>query len=583
MKPVVLDRGLLVDAMMASMSVPGVLPPYKLGNQLLVDGGVTDNMPVDVAREMGADHIIAVDISTDYKTEQDFTNVWAVADQLSNYLVRQSTQRAAETLTAKDIYLKPDIGDMDTADFDLMEHAYQKGYQAVMAQRSQFAKFALSPAEYRQYQLQKQQHLKAFQHPEQWVFDRVELDNHSHYSDDVLKQLLDISPGQKMTREEIEARIDTLYAQDRFERIQYRIEKRKKQQVLVVSVQEKSWGPNYVNFHFGLEDDFHTQSQYSLGVSVNFTDLDSKGSELRLDMETGSDRKVYAQLYSPLTDDQKLFSTASLSYTKYERNIPQKGFKDTSLSATKDYVPVYYQEFSGELALGYQYRLWDEFTLGIRASDGKAGLSTIESAGTADYDRLGFFGRYRLDSLDSYSLPNSGYFLNLDYLLSHDRVASEAGGLTDSYDETVYEYSLRAIGATSFGRHTLVANAEYSAVKSKQSIAPIVPRAIGGLLHLSGIPRNSLIGENEAFTSLVYRYRWFDNDFGLFTSPVYLGASIEYGGVWSDKSIHLNNAPLYVAGSVFAGIDSPVGPVMLGYGRTEQDYDSYYLSVGYVF
>ncbi len=81
---VVIGNGYLVDAMMASMSVPGALPPYKLNGHMLVDGGVVNNMPVDVARAMGADVVIAVDISTDYKTEDDFTGLFTVADQLSN-------------------------------------------------------------------------------------------------------------------------------------------------------------------------------------------------------------------------------------------------------------------------------------------------------------------------------------------------------------------------------------------------------------------------------------------------------------------------------------------------------------------
>lgn len=77
LEEVVLDNGYLVDAMMASMSVPGALPPYELNGHMLVDGGVVNNMPVDVARAMGADVVIAVDISTDYKSEEDFTGLFA--------------------------------------------------------------------------------------------------------------------------------------------------------------------------------------------------------------------------------------------------------------------------------------------------------------------------------------------------------------------------------------------------------------------------------------------------------------------------------------------------------------------------
>ncbi|MFA0697896.1 serine protease, partial [Vibrio sp. 10N.222.49.C9] len=106
---------------------------------------------------------------------------------------------------------------------------------------------------------------------------------------------------------------------------------------------------------------------------------------------------------------------------------------------------------------------------------------------------------------------------------------------------------------------------------------PIDPYDLGGFQNLSGIPRNSLIGQNKAFTKLVYRYRWFENDFGMFQSPVYLGGSVEYGGVWSGPDKDIGDAPMFVAGSLFAGIDSPVGPIILGYGHTEDGMGAVYL------
>lgn len=113
LQEVVLDKGFLVDAMMASMSVPGALPPYEIDGLWLVDGGVTNNMPVEVARAMGADIIIAVDISTDYKSQEDFTNLFTVADQLSNYLVRRSTERQSDHLTSRDLLLRPPVENGD--------------------------------------------------------------------------------------------------------------------------------------------------------------------------------------------------------------------------------------------------------------------------------------------------------------------------------------------------------------------------------------------------------------------------------------------------------------------------------------
>ncbi|MGY3570723.1 patatin-like phospholipase family protein [Vibrio paucivorans] len=585
LKPVVLGKGHLVDAMMASMSVPGALPPYEIDGQLLVDGGVTNNMPVDVARELGADIIIAVDISSDYKDEEEFTTYLTVANQLSNYLVRRSTQQQAETLTDKDVYLHPDVGGMQTTEFAKMPDAYKEGVEIAMEQQERLAQLSVSSKEYQRYVEAKQQARKKLTYGDEVVVDQVVINNNTHYSDELLAQRLNLQAGKRHTTEEIEKSVQSLYALDRFELITYEYAQDEEgNNQLVVDVNEKSWGPNYVNFRFFLEDDFSTDSQYSIGISTNFTDLNDNGAELRTNLDMGTDKLIEAQLYSPLLSSQKAFTTLGIKYSNDKRNAPIGGFEDTSLEATKDYLPVTYTEWGAEFALGYQNALWNELKLGVRYVDGEAELSSLPSYLDMEYKRIGGFTSFRIDTLNDFSLPTRGIYLNLEYMVSHDTVDGSTAGISaEESEDTVHEISARFIGAKSIKRHTLVANLDYGVVQSKNSSVPINPKEIGGFLNLSGIPRNSLIGQNKVFSSLMYRYRWFDNDFGIFTSPFYVGTSIEYGGVWSDPDIDLNEAPLYLAGSVFAGVDSPVGPIMLGYGRTEDNFSSVYLIIGTTF
>ncbi|WP_252030839.1 patatin-like phospholipase family protein [Vibrio sp. SCSIO 43135] len=585
LKPVVLGKGHLVDAMMASMSVPGALPPYEIDGQLLVDGGVTNNMPVDVARELGADIIIAVDISSDYKDEEEFTTYLTVANQLSNYLVRRSTQQQAETLTDKDVYLHPDVGGMQTTEFAKMPDAYKEGVEIAMEQQERLVQLSVSSKEYQRYVEAKQQARKKLTYGDEVVVDQVVINNNTHYSDELLAQRLNLQAGKRHTTEEIEKSVQSLYALDRFELITYEYAQDEEgNNQLVVDVNEKSWGPNYVNFRFFLEDDFSTDSQYSIGISTNFTDLNDNGAELRTNLDMGTDKLIEAQLYSPLLSSQKAFTTLGIKYSNDKRNAPIGGFEDTSLEATKDYLPVTYTEWGAEFALGYQNALWNELKLGVRYVDGEAELSSLPSYLDMEYKRIGGFTSFRIDTLNDFSLPTRGIYLNLEYMVSHDTVDGSTAGISaEESEDTVHEISARFIGAKSIKRHTLVANLDYGVVQSKNSSVPINPKEIGGFLNLSGIPRNSLIGQNKVFSSLMYRYRWFDNDFGIFTSPFYVGTSIEYGGVWSDPDIDLNEAPLYLAGSVFAGVDSPVGPIMLGYGRTEDNFSSVYLIIGTTF
>ncbi len=583
MQPVVLDKGYLVDAMMASMSVPGALPPYDIDGRWLVDGGVTNNMPVDIAKQMGADVVIAVDISSDYKQQDSFSSFLSAANQLSNYLVRRTTERQVSHLSEQDILLRPNVGLMETTDFYKMPDAFIEGYQTALEHQQQLQVLALSSAQYQDYIDGKAERRRHLQYGDMLTVDDIAIRNHSHYSDLLLKNRLNLAQNTTLSTEEIEASVDRLYALDRFKLVRYQYEQVDQENHLLIDVYEKGWGPNYLNFRFFLEDDFSTTSQYSLGASLNFTDLGSHGAELALNMDLGTDKQLEAELYSPLFSSQKTFASFTARYRDDNRQVPFDDlFENTGLSATRNYVPITYRTLTGEAALGYQQTLWRQLRVGARYVDGQVQPSTVPDYGNGTFTRQGVFINYRIDSLDNFSLPREGNYIDLEYFISHDDVNDPVDQSNNSSD-TVYDISAKLMSAKSIGRHTVVANLDYGEVRSKNSITPVEPKTIGGFLNLSGIPRKSLLGQNKIFTSLVYRYRWFDNDFGLFNAPFYLGASIEYGGVWSDPDLKIDTAPKYVAGSIFAGIDSPIGPVMFGYGRTEQNYDSFYLIIGTTF
>lgn len=215
----------------------------------------------------------------------------------------------------------------------------------------------------------------------------------------------------------------------------------------------------------------------------------------------------------------------------------------------------------------------------MRYTDGNTYVTGLPIAGDLDYTRQGAYARYRFDTLDDVNFPSKGFYADMQYLISQDET-NDSGSTTK---DTVSEITTKFVAAQHYKKHSLVGQIEYETVDSRNSFLPIAPRELGGFLNLSGIPKDSLAGSNKAFSSLVYRYKWFDNDFGLFQSPVYLGASLEYGGVWSDTSQKLDTDSLYMAGSLFTGIDSPIGPIILAYGQTEQSYRSIYLIVGSAF
>ena len=134
---VVLSAGSLADALRASMSVPGAFSPVQLAGLHLVDGGMANNLPVSVVRDMGADIVIAVDISTPLLTQQQLTSVVKVAEQLTGFLTRRNTEEQIASLGPDDILLIPDLEGMSAANFENADEIAKKGLEAAMARREE--------------------------------------------------------------------------------------------------------------------------------------------------------------------------------------------------------------------------------------------------------------------------------------------------------------------------------------------------------------------------------------------------------------------------------------------------------------
>ena len=579
LEPVILDHGNLAEAMMASMSVPGALPPVEYEDRLLVDGGSVNNMPVDIAKEMGADIVIAVDIGSDYLGAEDISSYLSVMGQLTNYIVKNSTLQQEKLLDEKDILLSPHVGKMETAEFNRMPFAYGKGYDIAYEKHKALDKLVVSEEDYQVYANNKKKKTEQLVRGNSLPINKLQLENDSLYTERMLLDRLNIKEGQTYTADELEAHIRDLYVIDRFERVDYYYkESGEGTHDLVVEVKEKSWGPNYLDFRFSLEDDFENESKYSLGMSINFTDIGLTGlrdnrSELRTNFELGTDKLMSAELYTPFLVNQLLFTSLKSTYSVEKKKFSLSGNK---LGSIDNDFPLEYNELVFEGAFGLQGHLWSDFRLGGRYTKGDVAFTSISDI-DASYTREGLFVQYRLDTLDNYTFPTKGFYVRSEYLYSNDNVDDSAVDLETTKDSVV-EITLNTRAAWTYSRHTFVGNFEYGVVENKENNLQLEPKSLGGFLRLSGTPKDSLTGQNLMFASLVYRYRLMDNDFGLFQSPIYLGASLENGGLWNDE--HFEDAPIYTAGSIFAGIDSPLGPIIFAYGRTEQSHESVYLSIG---
>src|ERR1700727_1380940 len=114
---VLMDKGDLAIAMRASMSAPGVFVPVELNGQLLVDGGLAENLPINVARAMHADILIVSDVSYPLQPRAALDSALSISNQMLAILVRKDADQQRTSLGPKDALINPNRGLTPPRDF----------------------------------------------------------------------------------------------------------------------------------------------------------------------------------------------------------------------------------------------------------------------------------------------------------------------------------------------------------------------------------------------------------------------------------------------------------------------------------
>jgi NTE family protein len=575
--PYVLDHGSLAKAMQASMSIPGALKPVEWEGHILADGGSVNNMPVDVAKAMGADIVIAIDIGAKLRTREELKSGLAMIDQLTTYMTQVGTDKQKALLGPKDILLVPEFGGMGIADFALMPEGIENGEAVARRAASQLDGLSLSKADYADYRNQKLSRRAERSGQPAYFIDKVELVNKSRLSDETMIATLKVRPDKVQTNESLEAGIRRLYALESFDRITYQVEERNGENVLVVDASEKNWGPGYLNFQLGFSDDFQSDSNYNVGMSYTLTNVNDLGAEWLTEASLGTAKHVKTDFYTPLESSQTFYGEASLGYDKTQRRLfvspDEAGFLPV------DFVESEYNFFSADASLGWNRQPWSRVSIGLNGKIGKIDLQNFKDA-TVDATAWGPYVRFEHDTLDSRYFPYEG--VQWDVRAGYTRVSTDDNtGLDGDNHSSGVSYHLSLIKPWSWDRHSINLLLEGGGLDTDEVI-PLDIQDLGGLFRLSGYQRYELSGRYSLFGGLRYIYRVADNDFGALRAPLYLGGSIERGGVWNKgEDISLESSIL--AGSVYVGIESFLGPIFLGYGMAEGGNDVIYLQLGSTF
>ncbi|UTF61721.1 patatin-like phospholipase family protein [Gilvimarinus sp. DA14] len=560
---VVLASGDLSTALQASMSIPGIVRPIEYQGHLLVDGGIANNLPVSVAREMGAEVIIAVDIGAAAMSRDELTSGVSILRQLTNFLTHNNVNQQKETLSERDVYIHIQLDDIGMLDFDRVVEAADTGYtqaQAALQNNSVIASLAgKSSGARKESFLASDQALR---------LDRVRLINHSRLGDDYILDRMDLRAGNAYTSDDIHRAMQRLYGQGTIARVRTTISHDGDVNTLNTVVDEKEWGPGYLDFKIAFEDNLESQSRYQIGANYRRTNLSPYGAEWYSTVEFGTEKILSSELYWPLgTSDFFLKAGA-----RYDRDI--YSYRENDIG----FGEIIETEAGVLTAVGYNVSDKLDIIAGPFYAEGELKLPDLLSQASGvvkiDYRQKGAQLNLDFDNLNHPNFPSRGW----KYQLTLRRSEFSFTGQQD--DATQLESVL--IGAASMARHSLRAELELNSTFNDDPLAVTGSYSLGGFLKLSGNNPDFISGQHTRFMSLVYTYRLADGNYRILNIPLYLGGSLEAGNVWSKRE-NIDYAELIHSGSLFLGWDSPLGPAYLAWGKSDTGNQSAYVFMGVTF
>lgn len=561
-KAVVLSQGSISQAMRASAAVPGVVEPVKINGQLLVDGGITNNMPVDVVKAMGADIVIAVDIGSPLLEKKEINNTVDVINQLSTILTNTTTLVQRSNITEQDILLRPAINKLSTTDFSIMPNALALGEEVALAAEKQLARLSVSTKVYQNYQQSKQLKSRAWFDQFNKPVVSIIYQNESTVSQVIIEKKFAIKKGDIVTKEALKAAINNVYALDEFESVDAEFIDLPQGRQLTLITKAKSWGPDYLHFGFSLQSDFSYKSVIALDIAYIQHDLTGIGSEWRNEAKLGWESSLGSEIYQPLDQNQRFFTRARIEYSQ------------DKWEATKDRTELINEYFKSNIGLGFNYTDNGAVELGFTGEIGRLDFKD-DSLESLDYQSAGGFFALNYDNLNSINFPTQGNKFSFSVFLRDDHYAN-LDSINDNDNSVEMKFDWR--GALSVRNHAFVGIASFATVKNDNDFTVHVSE-LGGFLNLSGFQKDALIGVHKAFMAVVYQYDLGRELFGHASLPMYLGTSVELGNVWLDnESVKFDE--LISSGSLYLGTDTSFGPAVLGLGFASQGERIFFLSIG---
>jgi NTE family protein len=554
-KTVILEKGDIAKALRASMSVPGVFAPVEIDGRLLVDGGVSDQLPVDIAKKMGADVIIAVNVGTQLKKASDIKSVIDITDQLTRILTNRTVFDAEELLGPNDILIVPDLKGLTNMDFSKVAQGIAAGENAALAKKESLEKYSVTQETFADY-LRRQR--KPDEKPYEFIEVETPIGNFREKLDVKSDDIQEIVDKRLVTRR--------IFKNREFRTVDFSVIEDDGMKGLLLKSETVEWKPDLLKIGFEAEDDLEGDDDFDVLFGYTMNSINRFGADWKNEAQFGHTNRFFTEFWQPFTP--KLWTPFA---------APWFEAKNTSVyvydEATKvaEYRTV---EITGEFDLGFEFGRFGEMRIGVTRNyyHVKPKIAPIDWPDQKINDG-GYTANIVIDTLDSLNFPRYGLQLSADAFISQKYLGAD-------YSYTMYEG--KASVPITFGRNTFVPQIKAgTCIGLDAEMDDVVYFNLGGFQNLSGMYPDQLQGSKMLFGELEYFFR-IGHLPKMIGKNVYLGLTAEAGNVWLEpEEASLND--LIGAGSVFLGMETLLGPIFLVYGRVEGGQDAFYFYLGHMF
>ncbi len=555
--PYVMSKGNLARVIRASMAIPAIFTPVEIDGHLLIDGGESENLPVQTVRAMGADIVIAVNVgSSGAATAEKPKSVGGMIGRLIDLPLQQNTMESAKLAN---LVITPDLDGYTSADFMKALQMVPLGYKAAEADSEKLAQWSAPESAYGPWKTRHDATLPPLPYIDELVIDPVPgIDPRR------LEYLVHSKAGKVLDTNALAQDLKRIYGLGYFEIVSYSIVEEGQRHILKINATPKPWGPTYLKLGLFLGTDFQLTTGFGVTALVDATEMNGLGGEWKTTVTVGSPLDIKMRFYQPLTYRTHLFLSPYAGWIQklaqvYGENEVALGTYQVSRSAVG-------------MDLGYDFGSWGELRVGYVRAFGQGRRKVGDPVfPNVDWDEGGLAARMRVDQLDNVNLPHSGYGADVNFL------ANRMGlGASLSYDHL----NAVALGVQTIGRWTGLAKVEGGSGLGTQ--IPFYDEfQLGGLFQLSGRPVGQLRGNTYALGALLLYYRLSDTR-GLILKNFSIGVSAEAGNTWAYQA-PVTLSSLKAAGSIYVIADTIIGPLFVGYGRSGSSNNSAYLYLNRAF